>query len=289
MKVLIEQLIYKALKDDVGIIDCMATYDGQPAIFYREAPQDTDPGWYEGKCFPRADFNVCWSYDEEHKKVCKMVLNVWCLNESGPYPEDIGNVFTKNMSDLILAEEDGVYCTVWSSTESFEGTSVEPKTVGVTITFEILNFPDYRTFEPDPVVAVQSHIKRLIPDCLIIWNDEMQEHYKPENERPVVYVRMSCEPTMTSATYSVSWYKCTMTIHLMAPDFRERQRWLQVLIRGLSSESGALMTDQSFITYTKMSHNVSADPLCTGQITLTASYGVLNDHPEHERLNHIHY
>lgn len=285
---MIETLIRTALMQIPIVQGCIAKHNNNPAVFYQTAPHDKDPLW-NGKQYPRIDYTVDWQYNPERRTSGNLQVNVWCINDGTIPPEDIGEAITPKMTDLFLTDESGTYCVIWSRTDAFEGAGNEPKTIGVTISFDIVAFPAQTGGTLDAVRAIMDWIKVLQPSAVIINKDTIPPIWKPTNQSPAVYVRIGGGDSAMRPSNAVVWVTQQQTIHVICPSVGERQRWIMAITSDMSIRQETTLTDNSPLFVKRLSYNTASNPITQGQINATVEYGVLRSYPQSTAMNHISF
>lgn len=276
---MIEDLIYKALNSIEGLIPLLALHNGEPAIFYQEAPHDVDPGWGESQ-FPRVNYMVDWQYNAERKSEGTVAVDLWCLNNQEVSAEDLSIMIQSALSELFMTDQSGTYEMVWNRSDYFEGEGEkDPKIVGYTILFDILAFPNQQALTPSPVWALNSFIKKIEENAKVIGYDTLDELWRPSESAPAVYVRIASND-FSRSSYAVAWLKAVLNVHVIAPDPNARLNLLQKIIHELSLAGEAITDDGSPFFVQQIKHSMSTDPLRVGQMTVTGEYGVLPKEPD---------
>lgn len=286
-----EALILEAIQEDSKLSGMLARFDGQSAAFYQAAPPDTDRGWAAVQ-YPRLDFTVDWAYNPERQTDGVCQVNVWCLsNGTGAAPEDVGDAVRECLRDIFLTDEDGqVYALEWGRTDAFEagGQDGQPLTIGVTLSFDILAFPNQITMEPDPVTGLCDYIKSIAPSVLVVGLDPMPRICRPTAEQPIVYVRMSGDVSVMRNSWAVAWMDVTLPVHIFAPTAHLRQDLSRWLCNAIALDGECKLRDGSPMLIRRVAISASANPLRQGQLTVTGRYGVLWQKPEAPAMNNVH-
>lgn len=293
---MIENLIYEAMIADLSITKNLALYEGKPAIFYQQAPSDMNDEWTTAKMFPRITYNVDWSLNPERKSSGSMTVEILCLNETAIYPEDISGDVLSCLSDLFMTDESGTYAVCWKSTDNFdigggvygEQTRTEPKVIGVIISFDILAFPFQLVCSPDPIQGLNNFIKKCLPNSMIIGYDEIPRLWKPIDNKPAIYCRLSSETSIARQSFSVTWLSPTLNVHLFAPNSSMKQKYLQYIYHLLSLEQEVILDDTSPMFIKNITYNMSLEPLYEGQMTIIAEYGILYTDFEFDKSPLLH-
>lgn len=293
---MIENLIYEAIIADLSLTKNLALYEDKPAIFYQQSPDDMNEKWTTAKMFPRITYNVDWSANPERKSSGSMTVEILCLNETAVYPEDISENVLACLSNLFMTDDSGTYAVCWKTTDNFdigggvygEKMKMEPKIIGVVIAFDILAFPSQITFSPDPIEGLNNFIKKCLPYSMIIGYDEIPRLWRPTDNQPAVYCRLSNETSIGRQSFSVTWLNPTINVHVFAPSASMKQKYLQYVYRLLSLDQEVILDDNSPMFIKKLNFNMSSEPLYDGQMTIIAEYGVLNIDPELDKPPLIH-
>ena len=290
-KQVVEDLIYKLLKENTKAAGALCRHNDQPAVFYQSCPHDKDTGWRGLAQYPRITYNVDWSADTQRKTAGSLVVEIWCTNETAQ-PEDIGPEVIKELSEVFLTDETGTYCMVWKRSDVFEATGGEAQVLGLAVSFDVLAFPDQRTSaDTGPVSGLCEWIKGRKNAAKLINVDEIQDVYRPTDVSPAVYVRVVSQRNAGRDSYAVAWIDATLAIHVICPSIKVRQQWCMDIMSELTSCGEFLLKDKSpFMIQACGEINLSmrADPLSTGQITVKGRYGVLHKEDSYERLNHAY-
>lgn len=131
----------------------------------------------------------------------------------------------------------------------------------------------------DPVALVNSETKKLLPESKIIAVDSLDDAWAPTDENPAVYWRLSdvrSDPVMSKYdNWAVSWLQATLQGHAFAPTQTCRNGLVKTLGEALCQGQRIIFPDGSPFCISSMRIDIGADPLKSGQITITGSYGVL--------------
>lgn len=218
------------------------------------------------------------------------MVNVWCQAGKSIIPEDFTASITEALTNRFYKGTDGHYCTVWTQNDPFSGGSEEPVTIGITISFDVMAFPDQATFKPDPVVGVQNFIKTKFPDAVAILGvNSTTDTFTPgELALPVVYIRTDNQSSSFQDTWAVRWVQITIYIHVFTPDVSARNTLLREIINQLVISGDCVLDDDSPLFFQQAKMDLAADPLRYGQITVNGRFGIIPEQPETIPLNHIY-
>lgn len=278
----LDGLLKDQVRGDPDIAGMLTRYNGSPAFFYQKSPQDTDAGWTK-PCFPRVDYNVDMRYDPERKVSGAMTVNIWCTAESAAMPEDIERRLIELINGTFYTNrQSATLCAVWNRSDAFAyempanvGGNTAPEVIGITLTFDLLEFPEQLTTDPDPVQGLNLWVRDNFPGMNVINLDNTLPVWKPTDENPAIYWRFEGTATGDQQSYAVTWYNGTFAAHVIAQSVTERNRWTKAIIERLQRDGEVLLADSSpmFAKRIEIRHN--ADPLREGQLLLLGQYGVL--------------
>jgi len=294
----LDGLLKEQLRHDTLMSGMLAVYDpgkspAHPAVFYQKAPPDTDIGWVK-PCFPRIDYNLDMRYDPEHRTSGTLTVNVWCTSESKYMPEDIEKRLLALMNGTFYSvpyysvpgEPVGYQlttCAVWNRSDAF-ATSVptmsgEPEVFGVTVTFDLTEFPPQITTDPDPVEGLNTWTYRYFPDVTVIAGRyQLPDIWRPTDEHPALYWRYIGMEADNRQTYAVNWYNGQFAAHVIAETVLERNRWIKAIVEKVQLAGEVILPDGSPMLAQRIVIRHSADPEREGQIVLTGRFGVLAQH-----------
>lgn len=272
----IEDLIYKRLSEDESLTKYLARYAGQPAIFTPEAPGDREAGWGRATQYPRAVFNFDMQADGERKSAGTLSVTLICRNDSEAVPELIEPAVKKALKDVLLKDDNGtLYAFAWARTEGFSMTEEKNELlIGSEIRFDIMEYPQQETTDPDPVMAMSRYIKELYPDSIVVGIDKMADETEASKEAPVFYCRLT-EIEKLEETNTVVWMNGKIAISLLCPDGTTRLKMAAAVLNSLSLDGEVTMLDDSPMFMERLTANLKSDYLKDGQIFATGRYGLL--------------
>lgn len=281
---MVEEKINDYLLNNPLITQFLATYGGKPAVFLQEAPEDTAAGWEDGQ-YGRLVFGVDYAGDPERSVSATLWVDVYS-HKNGPDPEEIAPVVSDEMNNRFFADGNDVIALAWNATSGFQETRNDKLVNGVTLTFDVLYFPEQLTTDPDPVAAINQWTKERIREALVIGVDELPASWTPR-ENPTVYWRVvSIGPsTLYPDTFHCTWHSVDLSGHIMIDDTNTRLTVCKALIDELAAAEPVIMADKSPMFVTRIAARTANDAIKTGQITVSASYGVLRKYREVPKLN----
>ena len=283
----LEELIYKRMAEYKNLTEHLAVYSGLPAIFSPEAPADDQNGWAGKTQYPKIIYNMDLQANEERNSAGVLEVSLLCQNTEDVIPENIEQTIRECLKDVLLKPETGSpYCFAWTKTERFTmEANKESMVIGSDIRFDILEYPNQETTDPDPIAAVNRFMKDLYPESIVIWQDRMEE-VTETSERPAIYCRMVSTES-ADETYTVAWKDCKIAAHILCPDADVRMKMETAISNQLSIDGEIIMLDDSPMFIRNVQTNYKADYLKSGQIFLTGHYGILKYRQKQHKLQKI--
>ena len=284
---MLETLILKHLQAQEDIKPYLARYAGLPAIFHQEAQTDTDPRW-SAEQYGRIIFYL--NMRDDPAREISGTLTVDLIGKADGYPiEKVERLIKTVIDGYFFTAENQTIAANWNPSDYF--TEPTEKTNGVTLIFDLLAFPHQATVEPDPILLINKFTKEFMPDSYVIGMDDTPEIFKPDNENPEIYWRQTAiNPCgWIPDTYACSWHTAVLNGHIFADDkdieasiARDIDNTLTIKKRLIFDDDSPLMVDRNIRL------NLTADALRTGQITVDATYGILNIPKRGPLLENIH-
>lgn len=269
-----EEIIYKYLCEQFE--ESISKYADAPSVFNMKAPDDVDDNWNDAQ-YPRLIFDLNMQANPERKISGQMFIDVMCENEtSSIQPEELESIAKNAIDGCFFSNQELTISAQWNRSDVFSAN--DDKVSGITLTFDVMAYPVQETEEPDPILAVNLWLKTLYPDAYVIGKDTLPEVWKPTDESPAIYCRLSNigESSRMKSTAAVTWIGATMNINIMAPSEKVRSVMIKNSIQILGNATRLILNDGSPMLIDKINGNMAADPLREGQIQIKATYGVLN-------------
>lgn len=282
----LEQLIYSRFANSKNLTKCLAVFKEHPAIFNPEPPDPILEEWRGGKQYPQVIYNFDMQANEERKSIGTLTVTLICQNTTDVMPETIEPEIKKCLRDvLIKPENSSPYAFAWARTDTF---SVQEKKndllIGSEIRFDILEYPDQQTTDPDPIMAANQYIKEIYPECLVIGLDRMNEIVEATRETPVAYCRLIAIEK-DRETNTVAWMDGKIAVHILCPDSDTRIKMATAIANQLSLDGEVIMLDGSPMFVKRLQVNYKSDYLKDGQIFVTVHYGLLRYRQKKHRMS----
>lgn len=286
---ILEELIHKRFTSSEGLSKALASYQGAPAVFSPEPPDEGQGGW-EGKTqYPMVVYNFDLQANEERHSAGTLSVSLICQNTTEVMPEALEPLVRGCLRDVVLKPEGGTpYCFAWARTDAFTMEEKGNATVGCEVRFDILEYPSYETSDPDPVMAVDNYIKGMYPECIIMGYDQMEEITEATAVRPVVYCRL-VSADKSEETNTVAWMDGRVAIHILCPDSGTRIKMAAAIANRMSLDGEIIMLDYSPMFIRRLQVNYKSDYLKEGQIFVTGHYGLLRYKAKGHTLRHVVY
>lgn len=291
---MIETQVRKHLIQQEKLKPYLTTYAGFPAVFYQEAPDDQDELWAKGSQYGRIVFYIDMHDDPQRNISGTMGVDIYC--ESGKQlPEEIEPILKAAIDGYFFSNEKVTIAVNWRATQFFS----EPtkKVIGATLTFDLLDFPNQQTMDPDPIVLINDWtasdlaILLKVPEVRVIGRTTLPEAWKPTNDCPALYWRLGdirkCD--WIPDTYHCSWHTATIWGHVMAPDNATATKIARVIQNTLTIKKRLIFEDMAPLMIDRnIQLTPTNDALKQGQIRLDGTYGILNvSTGESTRMEHI--
>ena len=270
----LEALIRKRLMTDPRIEERLATYWEEPAIFLQEAPDDTAEGWGDAQ-FPRIVFLMDTFADAERGVMGGLSVDIICT-EAGHAPEDIEPCVREALAGVFFTPDNGrTFSPKWRETGVFKTNVGEQEALilGMSVSFDVFEFPLMETSDPDPVAAIHEYALGWDEHLAVIGRTELPSIFEPSRERPAAYFRRAAFSVDLQTNTSV-WMLCDLAVHLFAPELKDRLEWLELLAQSLALDGEITMLDGSPMFLRNVKFNANADEV-TGQLTVSVRYGLL--------------
>lgn len=272
----------------------MATYAGNMAVFNQEAPDDQDPHWGKTSQYGRIVFYIDMQDDPQRNISGTMGVDLYCENGK-QVPEEIEPTLRELIDGYFFSNETVTIAAQWSSTQYF--TDPTKKVIGATLIFNLLDFPNQQTIDPDPVALINKWTADALADLLgipkvsVIGLDSLPAAWKPTNEEPAIYWRISriTKCNWIPDNFNCSWETATLNGHVMAPDNATATKIARVIQNTLTIKKRLIFEDEAPLMIDRnIQVTPTNDPLRIGQISLDGTYGILNIPAGNTKMEHIY-
>ena len=289
---MIESLLYQHLQQNREYLSGLAVYRGNIAVFNQESPDDMDDGW-EGTQYGRIVYAVDLSDDPERQISGTLSADVYCENGK-QFPEDFEPIVRSLIDGYFFTTDEETIAAQWIASNYF--TEAGSKVVGVTITFDLLAFPNQETgVEMDPIPLLNQWTSDILSTILnrqinVINYNETGKVWKPTDESPAIYWRVVSinQCSYIPETFHCTWQTATIQCNIIAESKEVMMMIARWIDNTLSMQKRLIYDDNSPLMIDSISISATSDPLNTGQLTLTGTYGVLRKYKDSSVLSNIY-
>ncbi len=272
----LKEMIYRRLSDSESLQKNLAIYGNSPAVFYQQAPTSDDPNW-DGTQYPRIDYTVDMQENPARNASGVLVLNVWCDSEFGASPEEIEAILRGLIHAAFAQTDDYPFCFAWVRSDTFEAKTENEqtaRTIGVTVVFDVMACPCQYTMFPDPIKAMNQWTKKLLPNAIVLGEDDIIGWILPSRDEPVIYWRLAALGQQQKHL-THTWISLTIEGHVYARTASDRLYNL-VKINTASALAGHIpMEDSSPLFLDGYVCRPHLNYISQGQIQTGGRFGIL--------------
>lgn len=262
-----EAVIYNYLLNS-EIAELLTKYNDKPAVFNREAPDSMDNLWMNPQ-YPRLIFELSMQDDPERKTSGTLMLDFYFNTDSGLFIEDVEPVIRNAIDGYFFSSLSGTIAAVWRHSDPFTEPATGNRINGMTVTFDVVAFPNQWTSYPCPVQAMDEYIKRLWPHYKVIGTDQIIGTWKATDQIPAVYTRLQrIEPGSLPSKYAVTWYNAVLMVHVIAPSVNARNSVLKQIVEKIQEDVHIKMPDGAPMFIQRLALTTSSDQLKAGQLSI---------------------
>lgn len=269
----LSELIFKRLSADENLQTMLATYAGAPAIFDSEFPADQQEGWEGATQYPRICYRIDMQVNQERSSAGTLYVAMY-TDKTSTIIEDIETAVKHCLQDVLMKPAgEAPFCVAWARTESYaiEGKEVWCKEMA----FDILEYSEQFSTDPDPVLAVAAYIKKIFPETIVLGIDNVGD-FVETSKTPVFYCRLAhLAHTTGHCMNTISWFIGKIAVHLIYPGAGTRLKTLASINQKVAIDEEIIMLDDSPMTIQGLELNNKSDYLREGQLTITGKYGCL--------------
>lgn len=273
----LESLIRDQLASNETLAGKLSKYNGAPAIFFGIAPDDTEPDWFKNQ-YPRIAYTITKQADNKRNTAGAMTMRVYC-DSAGTHPEEIVSLLKETMRYLVLTPEEQTSAFIfgWNRTDAFEVPKAEgrgdkgERVLMDQVLFDIYEYSDQTSSDPDPVDAVNRFIKRIVPTALVYGLDTFEPRFTASDEKPLIYCRLNAEEC-SQQIYSIAFMNAMISVHILCPTAAVRLKYTISIQQEMQLVSRIWMSDHSPMMVNRVASNFIADPIVTGQVATVLQY-----------------
>lgn len=279
---ILEELITAKLKEIPILQSGLAKYNGKAAIFWRYAPEETDPLWDAGNRFPCL---IC------HSKLGdtdgSVTLSLFCPAKPVSNAEKMISTIKSAFSGLILSAEQTLTCFLWKQTahRSMEKEHTALSRNCISIEFSVFSQPVLESSLPISVRSICQSIQEVYPHAKIPGFDEIHSGFISSESDPVIQVREKTT-SYSHASLSCVWMKSDLLISVLLPDMELRKEMIRKLFHYLSHQGNVEAADGSLYLIKELTCTPDKTAF-HGQIQISGEFGILKEESEDPILQHI--
>lgn len=273
----LQAMIYDRLRNDQTIERLTARYGGGAAVFYQSAAPQDDSRWESPIQYPRIDYILDMMENPARNANGVLTINVWCDTQFGAEPEEIESRIRALLHASFAQADDYPYCFAWIRSDAFEIKKQQEETVrtiGVTVSFDVIACPRQETVNPDPIKAMNDWTKATIPNAKVIGKDTITGWFTPTNANPAIYWRVASE-SIKERHFAYTWLNITMEGHVYAPTADERLHTMAILKTAASLIGHVEMEDGSPLLLNSFEAKPHLNYTKTGQLKAEGFFGIM--------------
>ena len=248
----------------------LTLYGEEPAIFFAKALADTDS---PETLYPQIILTADKFSDAIHGVAGLMTVDIICSQENETTPEPIEKLVRQSLEGVFFRGEE-IFLLKWQKTELYQEPASErmPLIVGATITFEIYEFPNAVTSDPDPIDAINHWAASWDENLTVIGVSEFKEIFEPTHEKPAVYFDLQIT-RLAEQQHALVWVDCVINCHVFAPKVKSRREWLTAINHALMFQGAVRMLDNLPMRLQGAEQNFAATEI-EGQLKLSFQFGL---------------
>ncbi len=278
-----ETLIRRKLFQSEFLTAKLARFIGLPAIFFQNAPDDKSDGW-ENMQYPRLVFITDSAEDSKRDRKKFLSIDIMCA-ATDIMPEELEPHVQEALSGVFFTPKIGAtFSAKWKSSQVFRDTVNDVLILGMTVSFDIYEYPLLETGNPDPIMAICEFAKEWDSHLAVIGISELPDIFIPSREKPAIWFSKGSS-SISRQTNTVVWMDDEIIIHFFAPRLQDRIAWLTELCHTIALAGEVVMADRSPIFVKQIKGNSDGDEI-SGQIVVAVQYGLLRvPHYAHTLMN----
>ncbi len=262
----LEALIYQRLTADLALTALLSKFASAPAVFEMLAPPSDAPEW-NGRQSPRIEFVVNREEDPERRVSGQVAVSILHEDTSNETAASIETEVRRLLDGATFRPDEGTIMLQWRDAQPFDD---DPDFRGIELIFDLIAWPVGLTYAPDPVKALRDWAATRWTGLQVD-----PQTWAPNDTTPALYWRFSQVQNAEMMSWG-AWITGRFVGHILANTPNVRVEWLRRIAEGVAIDRSVLLEDNSLLFIESVSANSDADPLRTGQIQLTARFGVLS-------------
>lgn len=283
---MIEQIITDYLRGSPALTRALARYGGVPAVFCQKSPGDTDPRWEQGHQFPRAVYLLDLAGDPQREREGTLAVDLFCLPPTAP--EDLEPLVREWVDGRFFSGGEQVLSAAWRASNYF--TEPTEKVDGVTVLFDLVEYPVQEIDGPDPVLLLNRYVHEQYPQAAIIGLGGWEEPVvTPSRERPVFYSMLTglAPCAQIPDTFHCIWRTASLQLHIAAGDRQVELAIADRLAVDLARKRRLFFPDKGPMMIDPPKIQPSTSPQRTPYLTLEGNFGILREQDPASAMEHI--
>lgn len=283
---MIEEILTNHLRADEALAARLARYGGAPAVFCQKAPDDTDPGWEQGRQFPRAVFLLDMAGDPQREREGTLAVDIFCLSPDAP--EDLEPLMRERLNGRFFLDKGAVLSAAWRASNYF--TEADAKVDGVTVLFDLVEYPLQSLPEPDPIRLLGRYLQESFPQAAVLGLTPLEgTEVTPSPEKPVFYCQLTdlgpCQKA--PSTFACDWYTAVQQVYIIAGNRQAELELASRAVRELARRRRLFFPDKGPMLVEPPKVQASTSPQRRPYLTVEGHFGVLPEKRPADPLGYV--
>ncbi len=291
---MIEQTMHDYLQGCEALEPYLASYDDKMAIFNLEAPTDEDPFWAPDSQYGRMVNELNMTDDPERGIAGTLDVHYYC-EKTKQDADKVEPIIRSLVDGHFFSAENLTVSTAWRASNYF--TTADEKIMGISVSFDVIAYQKQPGIEPDPIALINEWTHEELPSILglrayVIGYGTLPPVFKPTEAKPAIYWRHvktdGCD--WIPDTWNCRWYTATLQCHVLAPETNAIAGNIAMAINAALTRQDRLMFKNRSPMFVGRENHVSlaTDPQRSGQLTIQATYGIVNRPAPASKLKRTH-
>lgn len=276
-----ENLIRKRLVETPELVEILAKFGEEPAIFYQKSPEDIQ--WQKQIQYPKIIFAIDKFSNAERGTYGALTFEIVC-SETSTSPEEVEILIRRSLEGIFFTPQIGeTFSAKWRDTSLMQEQISDKENLifGALVNFDIYEYPAIKTSDPDPIAALNDYALNWYENFFVIGESELPPFLEPTRERPAIYFSRKNFRSNRQRNSDVQ-IDGTIQVHLFAPTLKDRIEWLTEFFYSLLLDGEVTLLDDSPMFVLELRQDFSADEI-RGQISIDVTFGILRK-PEYAHV-----
>jgi len=215
-----------------------------------------------------------------------LAVDLFCLPPAAP--EDFEPLVRGWADGRFFLSGEQVLSAAWRASNYF--TQPEGKVDGVTVTFDLVEYPVQEISGPDPVRLLNGYVREQYPQGAVIglngWNEPV---LTPSRERPVFYCMLTglAPCAQIPDTFHCIWRTASLQLHIAAGSRQEELAIANRLAVDLARRRRLFFPDKGPMMLGPPKVQPSTSPQRTPYLTVEGNFGILRERGPAAVMEHI--